>query len=82
MYTKKNVLQLKDCYKHITISKEIQSDIEKICVHLVHMKQYQTAVNIYLKFVNPEPDVPYGFVILKQMLHCNVVSIIILEIIT
>lgn len=43
------------------------------------MKQYQTAVNIYFKFVKPEPDVPYGLVILKQMLHCNVVSIIILR---
>lgn len=42
------------------------------------MKQYQTAVNIYFKFVKPEPDVPYGLIILKQMLHCNVVSIIIL----
>ncbi|CAG9769248.1 unnamed protein product [Ceutorhynchus assimilis] len=59
-------------YKHISITRELQTKIEKICIHLVHMNQVLSAMNIYENFVEPHPDVPYGAVILKEMLHCDI----------
>lgn len=38
------------------------------------MDKSECAMAIYEEFVDPEKDKNYGFFILKEMLHCDVVS--------
>ncbi|XP_066150797.1 leucine-rich PPR motif-containing protein, mitochondrial isoform X2 [Euwallacea fornicatus] len=65
-------------YKHISLSCELENDIEKICIHLIHMGQPNSAMNIYERFIKPKTDINYGYNILKEMLHCNIdISVII-----
>ncbi|XP_066248718.1 leucine-rich PPR motif-containing protein, mitochondrial isoform X2 [Euwallacea similis] len=65
-------------YKHISLTREMENDIEKICIHLIHMEQPNSAMNIYEWFIKPKTDINYGYNILKEMLHCNIdMSVII-----
>lgn len=66
--------QIKHFYNNIDITRDYINILEKICVHLVHMDKSEFAMTIYEEFVDPENNKNYGFFILKEMLHCDVVS--------
>ncbi|KAL1506448.1 hypothetical protein ABEB36_005813 [Hypothenemus hampei] len=56
-------------YSHLHVTREFQMEIEKVCIHLVHMGHPVSSMNIYKKFLEPRPS--FGLSILKEMLHCN-----------
>lgn len=48
--------------------------IEKVCIHLIHMNLPISAMKIYEQFIKSTPGKLYGYKLLKEMLHCKVVS--------
>lgn len=68
-------IQIKHLSDNVIITRDFIGTIEKICIHLVHMDKCESAVTIYEEFVDPEKDQNYGFFVLREMLHCDVVSI-------
>ncbi|ERL93125.1 hypothetical protein D910_10426, partial [Dendroctonus ponderosae] len=63
---------IKGFYSHVPISRTFQIDVERLCIHLIHMDQPVAAMNIYAQFVGLRPNVSFGWSLLKEMLHSEI----------
>uniref|UniRef100_A0AAR5QHY9 Pentacotripeptide-repeat region of PRORP domain-containing protein n=1 Tax=Dendroctonus ponderosae TaxID=77166 RepID=A0AAR5QHY9_DENPD len=64
--------EIKGFYSHVPISRTFQIDVERLCIHLIHMDQPVAAMNIYAQFVGLRPNVSFGWSLLKEMLHSEI----------
>lgn len=54
-------------------SRNFMSNVENICISLIHCEKAEVAILIYESLIKPSTDSDYAASLIKEMLNCGVV---------